>query len=248
VSYNIVYSALVFIIFDCCSEKVVFVCLFVFVFFLLVFKNPKAYLFTLFFFYKQATLNQTMMLLVKRAPRLLLLLMLFSVGVVVAIAPPKPVISFDFQTEVTLTLLNRTAPTVSAVWYQDYANGVDLFDLSEPEYGYSRILLNYTENSVISYNSTNCDWGCYQDKCCNRTNNDNDNNRRTAFRSRLFADVFFKSAEIREYITSPPPPPPPSCSCAINPTYHLIWALYPNTTYNGTKRRIDCLSYHYRSH
>jgi len=177
-------------------------------------------------------------------------------------SPPKPSISFDFQTTVSAniaeafgneTVVNTTISNLT--WYQDYSSGLDLFVFKTPVEGYTNYLLDFLQNSGISYNTTSCDWSCYQGKCCNKTAaagdhnknniggsaNDSKNDGNSITKGIRFFDVVFESTESTRqrgeeadyYPPPPPPPPPPSCSCALVAVYRLIWTLYSNATYSG---------------
>eukprot|EP01102_Stenamoeba_stenopodia_P011867 TRINITY_DN3675_c0_g1_i1.p1 TRINITY_DN3675_c0_g1~~TRINITY_DN3675_c0_g1_i1.p1 ORF type:complete len:239 (+),score=35.29 TRINITY_DN3675_c0_g1_i1:46-762(+) len=155
----------------------------------------------------------------------LCLLFWVSVSLVSAI-PPKPVISLDFETTVSL-YQSRTNQTIVAVWYQDYENELELFLASLD--GYDHTLLNLEQNSAISYNSTNCNWGCYQGDCCNNTESDQSYNTIQAFGAFDFGPV--KPQQLHPIIS---PPTPPSCACIVVGIYLQVWSLYANATYSGT--------------
>jgi len=175
-------------------------------------------------------------------------LVLLGVVAVMATPPPKPVISFDFQTSATVSAwVNGTFnQTLTVDWYQDYANALDLFVTPVDLEGYNNFLYNLTENSGISYNATNCDWGCFEGKCCNASSNNNNNHKSN--NKSFFFDIFTSGGSsslqevslIDEYTSPSPfpsPPAPPSCACAIVAVYRIVWDLYINSTYSGKFKR-----------
>eukprot|EP01102_Stenamoeba_stenopodia_P005774 TRINITY_DN16503_c0_g1_i1.p1 TRINITY_DN16503_c0_g1~~TRINITY_DN16503_c0_g1_i1.p1 ORF type:complete len:239 (-),score=50.82 TRINITY_DN16503_c0_g1_i1:68-784(-) len=132
-------------------------------------------------------------------------------------APPKPVISFDFCTDVSLTGF----PNVYQFsWCQLYDEGWELLESNQiTQLNYTNALVNYKTALSLLYNTTDnqCDLMCNYGQCCGSMNKE-----RPSFLS------------LSELVFGPPPPPPPSnCSCGITPAVPFFWGLYENATYAG---------------